>query len=37
MTSSKAREWWDALNATERAWADAYTGHGSKLDALKRG
>lgn len=24
MTTRQAREWWDALDATERAWAEAY-------------
>ena len=36
MPSRQAREWWDALTATERAWADAYAQRGSKLDALRR-
>lgn len=36
MTSSRAREWWEALSSTERAWADAYARRGSKLDGLRR-
>jgi hypothetical protein len=36
MTSSRAREWWEALSSTERAWADAYARRASKLDALRQ-
>jgi hypothetical protein len=36
MTSSRAGEWWEALTATERAWADAYAGRDSRLDDLRR-
>lgn len=28
MTARKAREWWEALNEAERAWADAYAREG---------
>jgi hypothetical protein len=35
MTTRQARGWWDALDATERAWADAYARSGSRLDALR--
>ncbi len=36
MSDRRAREWWDALNSTERAWADAYAGNGSRPEALNR-
>jgi len=26
MSRTKAREWWDALSATEKAWSQAYAG-----------
>lgn len=36
MTTRSAREWWDALTATEREWADAYARRGSNLAALRQ-
>lgn len=36
MSDRKAREWWEALTATERAWADAYACDGSRLAELRR-
>lgn len=36
MGERKAREWWEALTATERAWADAYARDGSRLAELQR-
>jgi hypothetical protein len=34
MSERKAQEWWDALTATEQAWADAYALRGSRLADL---
>lgn len=36
MSDRRAEEWWEALTATERAWADAYALNGSRLEALRR-
>lgn len=36
MTRRRAEEWWEALTDTERAWADAYAGEDSRLEALTR-
>ena len=36
MGERKVREWWEALDATERAWADAYARAGSRLAELRR-
>lgn len=35
MSLREAREWWDTLNATERAWSDAYARRGSRLADLQ--
>lgn len=37
MTEQQARQWWAALTATERAWADAYARRAARLEALTRG
>jgi hypothetical protein len=34
MTERQAREWWNALSETERAWAEAYAREESRLAAL---
>lgn len=34
MSERKAKEWWDALDHTERAWADAYARRDSRLADL---
>lgn len=34
MSPRAAADWWDALDATERAWASAYRGDGSRLADL---
>ena len=31
MSDRRAREWWETLTATERAWADAYGRERSRL------
>lgn len=36
MGHGQAREWWEALDATERAWAQAYAREGSRLAELRR-
>ncbi len=36
MSDRRASEWWDALSATERAWADAYLNARSPLALLPR-
>jgi len=35
MSPREAREWWDTLDATERAWSDAYARRGSRLADLQ--
>lgn len=35
MSDRRAREWWEALTATEHAWADAYAREGSRLAELQ--
>lgn len=37
MSERRAREWWEALSSTERAWADAYAKKRSRLEALRQG
>jgi len=34
MNRRTAEQWWEALSATERAWADAYARRGSRLAAF---
>jgi len=36
MNPGTAREWWDALSATEHAWSRAYARERSRLEALQR-
>lgn len=35
MSDRKAREWWEALTATERPWAQAYHREGSRLASFQ--
>jgi len=35
MSTTKARDWWDALSATEHAWAAAYAREGSRLASFQ--
>jgi hypothetical protein len=36
MSERRAEEWWEALSATEREWAEAYARQRSRLEALTR-
>lgn len=35
MSDRQAKEWWDALDHTERAWANAYARRESRVEALR--